>query len=193
LLLIIFPVKRTGNYTDKLVTEVKERTNNRTDLYLTSDEHSPYKTAIKKAYTEKGKLPKELVYATVRKDREKGRVVNVTIKLILGTMLLLNSYLTRSTVSKSVNTAFVERHNGTDRHQNKRKQRKTYCFSKNLDMHESLSYFIAYSYNFCWAVRTLRIKKNSGSYKQRTPAMAAGLSDHIWSTAEWVKYPTKKN
>ena len=172
MLLSIVPGKRTGNYTDKLVTEVKERTNNRTDLYLTSDEHSPYKTAIKKAYTEKGKLPKELVYATVRKDREKGRVVNVTIKLILGTMLLLNSYLTRSTVSKSVNTAFVERHNGTDRHQNKRKQR---------------------SYNFCWAVRTLRIKKNSGSYKQRTPAMAAGLSDHIWSTAEWVKYPTKKN
>jgi hypothetical protein len=52
-----------------------------------------------------------------------------------------------------------------------------------------MTYFTMYSYNFCWAVRTLRVKVAEKQYEQRTPAMAAGLTGHIWSTKEWVSYP----
>ena len=58
-------------------------------------------------------------------------------------------------MSRRVNVSFLERYNATDRHQNARKVRKTYTFSKDWRVHESMTYFTMYSYNFCWPVRTL--------------------------------------
>ena len=132
-----------------------------------------------------------MCYATVRKRREKGRVVAVVRTLVFGMLCVLVARLSGSTASTTINTSFVERNNGTDRHQNSRKRRKTYAFSKDLGMHRAASYFIGYSYNFCWSVRTLRIRTPEGSWQARTPAMAAGLSDHVWSIKEWATYPTK--
>ena len=62
-------------------------------------------------------------------------------------------------------------------------------FSKLLDRHEALTYLTMYSYNFCWPVRTLRQKVGPRRYRQRTPAMAAGLADHVWSLREWISFP----
>jgi hypothetical protein len=90
---------------------------------------------------------------------------------------------------KKINTSYIERHNATDRHRNARKGRKSYRFSKDFFMHEALSYFTMYSYNFCWPVRTLRVKTGHRRYQQRTPAMAAGLTDHVWSLREWLAFP----
>jgi len=61
-----------------------------------------------------------------------------------------------------VSTSYLERHNGTDRQRNARKARKTYRFSKDYEVHEALSYFTLYSYNFCWPVRTLRKRGGKG-------------------------------
>ena len=49
-LLAVVPGKRTGEQCQKVVDEVKKRTEGRTDLLITSDEHAPYETAIKQAY-----------------------------------------------------------------------------------------------------------------------------------------------
>ena len=136
-------------------------------------------------------MPSDLVYATVKKEREQGRVVHVVQTLVFGTLMMLGLWLGRSKVSKTINTSFVERNNGTDRHQNSRKVRKTYGFSKDWEVHNACSYFVAYSYNFCWPVRTLSIEDDKGQRRKRTPAMAAGLTDHIWSTEEWITYPAK--
>ena len=94
-----------------------------------------------------------------------------------------------SSASTSVNTSFIERHNGTDRNRNSRKVRKTYCFSKDWDMHEAATYFVMYSYNFCWPVRTLRTQSPDGRRHDCTPAMAAGLADHPWPLWEWITMP----
>jgi hypothetical protein len=83
----------------------------------------------------------------------------------------------------------VERHNGTDRHRNARKARDTYRFSKEAAMHDAATYFTMYSYNFCWPVRTLALKLADGHRVPRTAAMAAGLTDHVWSIREWVTLP----
>jgi hypothetical protein len=56
-------------------------------------------------------------------------------------------------------------------------------------VHEAVSYFTLYSYNFCWPVRTLRQGSRRKGYRQRTPAMAAGLTDHIWTLKEWLSRP----
>ena len=207
LLLALVPGKRDGETCARLIRQVHDRTGGRTDILITSDEHAPYETAIREVYGVErprprrpgpGRPPKpvkvvppELCYATVRKRREKGRVVEVVRTLVFGMLCVLVVRLKRSTASTTINTSFVERNNGTDRHQNSRKRRKTYAFSKELGMHRAASYFIGYSYNFCWPVRTLRARQPDGAWVARTPAMAAGLSDHVWSLEEWITYPSR--
>jgi hypothetical protein len=148
LLLALVPGKREGDACKGLVQQVHDRTAGRTDLLSTSDEHAPYETAIREVYgAERPRrpgpgrppkpvkvLPGDLCYATVRKRREKGRVVEVVRTLVFGTLALLQALLSRSSVSTTINTSFVERNHGTDRHQNSRKRRKTNAFSKELGM-----------------------------------------------------------
>ena len=134
--------------------------------------------------------PAELVYATVHKVRENKRVVKVETRQLYGTKKRLKAALAASAVSRTVNTVFVERHNGTDRNRNARKVRKTYCFSKDWAVHEAVTYFSYYSYNYCWPVRTLRERNAAGKWEQRTPAMAAGRTDHLWTMKEWLTLPS---
>jgi IS1 family transposase len=208
LVLQIVPGKRTLENCQELIEGVKQRTGGRTDVLITSDEHAPYVTAIQTVYGRpepqpkrpgpgrppkpKVVLPPDLCYATVRKTRQQGRVVKVMRTLIFGTMALLEYLLDRSTVSRTINTAFVERYNGTDRGQNRRKTRKTYGFSKDWDIHNAATFFVGYSYNFCWTVRTLRVREPDGHWQPRTPAMAAGLADHVWTLEEWLTYPARR-
>ena len=133
--------------------------------------------------------PPELQYAPVHKTRQQGRVVKVDFRVVCGTAVAVLVALAQSVVSKALNTAFIERQNGTDRNRNARKVRKSYCFSKNWQRHEAVTYFTLYSYNFCWPVRTLRVRVADGRWQQRTPAMAAGLADHIGTLSEWLTFP----
>ena len=48
-----------------------------------------------------------------------------------------------------------------------------------------MSYFTRYRYNFCWPVRTFGFADGEGRWQERTPAMSAGLADHVWSLEEW--------
>jgi len=54
-------------------------------------------------------------------------------------------------------------------------------FLKDWGVHEAMTCFTLYSANFCWCVRTLRDAVAPKRYRQRTPALAAGLADHVWS------------
>lgn len=207
-MLSVVPGKRTEEKTHQLVQDFKKRTGGRIMNLLTSDEYPAYKTAIFEAYAvtqeqlrtgrpgrprkPKKVLPKGLKYATVHKERANGRVVKVTTRVIFGTLAAVLRALALSLVSAVVNTVFIERHNGSDRNRNRRKVRKTCCFSKDWEVHEAMTYFTMYSYNFCWPVRTLRVEVGEKQYEQRTPAMAAGLTDHIWTIEEWAMYPAIK-
>lgn len=199
--------KRTAKRVRQLVKAAHQRTGRRLPRLITTDEYRPYKQAILEAWGKamprewpfrpgqprrtKYRPPDGLVYATVHKTRRKGRVVKVEARLVYGTEEDLAAALAASPVSKAVNTAFIERQNGTDRHRNSRKVRKTYRFSKELSLHEASTYFTMYSYNFCWPVRTLREEIARGHYRPRTPAMVARLSDHVWTLSEWLRYPVK--
>lgn len=207
LLLSLVPGKRTATNCEKLVEDVKQRTGGRADILLTSDEHAPYRTAIEKSYAldvpqakspgpgrppkPKRVMPETLCYGTVNKSRENGVVVKVIRTLVFGSLAFLDLYLSRSRVSRQLNTSFVERNNATDRNQNGRKVRKAITFSKNWDVHNAMSYFVGFSYNFCWPVRSLQVKYEGGRRHDRTPAMAAGLADHVWTIEEWLTLPGK--
>jgi IS1 family transposase len=170
LVVSVVPGKRTEDNVHALVRDFQRRTSGRIMNLMTSDEYPAYQSAIVEAYGvvkefartgRRGRpkkptkvLPKELKYATVHKERQNGRVVKVTSRVVFGTVAAVLAALALSLVSKVVNTVFVERHNGSDRNRNRRKVRKTCCFSKDWAVHAAMSYFTMYSYNFCWPVRT---------------------------------------
>ena len=201
LVVSVVPGERTAESVQELVTDVKERLDGRVPELITTDEYSAYEGAILEAFGTEvvpprtGKpgrprkafkvAPAELHYATVHKARKKGRVVDVVRRVIFGTAASVEAALADSEVSRTVNTSFVERHNGTDRNRNARKVRKTYCFSKDWWVHRAVTFFTMSSDNFCWPVRTLKTKAG----EDRTPAMMAKLTDHVWTLVEWLKRP----
>ena len=196
------PGARTIENTEALVANARRRTGGRIMKLMSSDDYPAYETAILQAYGETVTPPRtsqpgrpkspyrevlaELNYAVVAKTRAKGRVVEVASRVVFGAVAAVALALGMSRVSRANNTAFLERQNGTARHRN---AGKTYRFSKDHRCHEGVTYFTMYSYNFCWAVRTLRIKDDEGPWMPRSPAMAAGLADHVWSIGEWLAYP----
>ena len=204
-MLAVVPGARSIENAAAVVAAAKRRTDGAAPRLMTSDEYPAYASAIEAAFgvpvegrpagpgrrpiLSGRRLPDRLVYATVHKEREKDRVAAVERRLVFGTEAGLEAALGGSSVSRTVNTSFVERQHGTDRGRNARKARKTYRFSKDWRAHEAMTYYTLYRYNFCWAVRTLRRRDKRGEWQQRTPAMAAGLTDHVWSTREWISFP----
>lgn len=197
--------ERDQDAANRLLADFAVRTQRAVPRLLTTDEHAAYKTAILTVYGldhrprrrrkvgRKRKLikvcPPGLTYATVHKTRQRGRVVEVEARLVLGKPDGLTTALAASETSQQVNTSFVERLNGTARHFNARKRRKTYAFSKQMTEHEAMSWLMVTHYNFCWLHRMLRVPLGDRRYRRRSPAMAAGLTDHVWTVAEWLRRP----
>ncbi len=77
---------------------------------------------------------------------------------------------------KHISTSFVERQNLTMRMSMRRFTRLTNAFSKKLENHAAAVALHFMFYNFCRVHKTLRV----------TPAMEAGLADHVWSLEEIV-------
>lgn len=205
LVVSVVPGDRSIENAEAVVADFHRRTGGRVMNLMTTDGYPAYETAVLHTYGEAvcppttGKagrpegpskaVPAGLNYAVVEKRRERGRVVEIFCRIVFGTVAAVRAALGRSKVSRAVNTSFVERHNATDRHRNARKARKTYRFSKDWRQHEAVTYFTMYSYNFCWPVRTLRVRGADGRWHERTPAVAAGLADHVWSLSEWLRFP----
>ena len=209
LVVCVVPGARTIENTEALVADFRRRTEGRLMNLMTSDDYPAYETAILNVYGETVEPPRtgkpgrpkapyktpppDLTYATVTKKRAKGRVVEIGKRIVFGTAAALLLALSLSKVSRAINTAFLERENATDRHRNARKARKTYRFSKDWRYHEAVTYLTLYSYNFCWLVRTLALKDDEGRRRDRSPAMAAGLADHVWSMSEWLSFPAVRH
>jgi hypothetical protein len=97
--------------------------------------------------------------------------------------------VTKSKASRRVNTSYLEPQNTTDRHYNAREVRDAYTFNKGWRVHEAMTYFTMSSDNFFWPVRTLNGRDEQGHRRRRTPEMAAGLADHVWTMREWITMP----
>jgi IS1 family transposase len=206
LVVSVVPGERTAESVVAVVEDFKRRTGGRLMDLITTDGYPAYEEALLEAYGEtvtpprtgrRGRpksaykvAPEGLTYAVVEKSRQKGRVVSIVTRVVFGTMAAVVAALRTSRVSRAINTSVVERQNGTDRHRNARKARKTYRFSKDWRYHEAVTYLTMYVYNFCWPVRTLRVKDERGAWRGRSPAMAAGLADHVWSVPEWLAFPS---
>ncbi|MBW2087069.1 MAG: hypothetical protein JRI54_13745 [Deltaproteobacteria bacterium] len=127
----------------------------------------------------------DLRYAQVIKKRKRDQVVEKRVEIVYGDEAEINDMLrTRGT---KMNTSYVERRNLTLRHDNRRLTRYTLSFSKKQEMLElQLALSVAYTH-FVRPHASLRTE-GAGWHGQRTPMMAKGLTDHIWTMEELLSY-----
>jgi IS1 family transposase len=134
----------------------------------------------------------QLLYAQVVKSYRRRRLVGVKHRVVFGTMERVKQVL--STCGWQINTAFVERLNLDLRQRVAAVGRRVNTLCKGEDgMRQQLALFQSY-HNFCLPHASLRVPlaepeptNGTGSAKQWrpcTPAMAAGLTDHVWSLRE---------
>lgn len=196
--------KRTEEQAKAFILELLEKLTGPPPLF-TSDELPHYKTALAESHstlipvppTGKRGRPKkpivhidpELQYATVHKTRDKGRVVKVERRIVFGKEQDINRILEQSPVSQTINTSYVERNNLNLRQHSRRLTRKTNGFSKVKRNLEAQSILVMAYYNFVRSHCSLKINGKG----ERTPAMAAGLTDHKWSMSELLTYRIPDN
>lgn len=176
---------------------------------FTSDQWSAYATALLCHFGHwlptprthaRGRPPKprwmpdpNLLYAQVVKQREHGRVVAVTQRVIFGSLKTIEKVL-QAAGSQVINTAFIARLNLTIREHVAALGRKVQDIAKTVaGLRHQLSLAQAY-HNFCLPHSALRVPlpaalptRGNGSPKKwqpRTPAMAAGVTIRVWRMEE---------
>jgi IS1 family transposase/transposase-like protein len=198
--------KRTKDRAVRLLKRVHEVLGAGCFPLFTSDELSSYEDALVQVFGmtihpkrkgEVGRFPNpirvphpKLKYAVVHKEREGHQVKKVTRRVVLGDAEEIAKVIAKSTVSKKVNTSYIERENGKLRVDNGRLTRKTHGFPKERRMlRRSLALSIGYDH-YCRPHKGLRQRgvgrprKRGGPWVKRSPMMALGRADRILSVEE---------
>ena len=129
--------------------------------------------------------PKALYYAQVVKCRNQaGQVVDVRRRVVFGGPRRFVKQLRLRQLGETIQTAFMERWYGTLRGLVAPLRRRTRCLSWSRSRHRGKVWLMVSLYNFVLPHKSLRQGRTL-----RTPAMAIGLTDHVWSYREYVLLP----
>jgi IS1 family transposase len=138
---------------------------------LTSDGYAPYIDAIDRAFGD------DCDYAQIVKDYATTPGNEAAVRYSPGSIIRSErTVITGTPDPTKISTSYVERQNLTLRMQMRRFTRLTNGFSKKIENHRAAVALHVAWYNFCRVHETLRM----------TPAMALGVTDHIWSVGELV-------
>ena len=193
----VVSVHRDRRLADRLLSQVRACCRPLQAILVCTDGWAAYPGSIRRAFREKVKRTAgrgraclqvwpQLCIATVIKRTEKKRVVEVLRKMTLGTLEQANALLQVSLGGTVLNTAFIERFNGTMRKRLAALTRKCRHAAHRLEALETGMYLLGCTYNFCFPHHELSQSKHVGS--PCTPAMASGLTDHVWSVWEVLTY-----
>jgi hypothetical protein len=111
---------------------------------------------------------------TIKHRDEHGKLLSVEIRAVLGEIV------------SEPGTVHIERVNGTLRDRLNALTRKTHAFAKRDAMWDALVSLQRFDHNFHRAHQALKLPSEEGvrRYRQQSPAMALGLTDHLWSFQE---------
>lgn len=213
-LIVAFVVGPRSQASTNLLLERVAHVTEQRPSFFTSDQLAEYRTALLHVYGQwyqparKGSCgrfpaprrvaPPDLVYAQVVKQREAGRVVAVSHKVVFGSTEAVQACLAHSSASTTINTSFVERDNLMLRQHNRRLTRKTNGFSKELPWLEKQLWLSLAYYHLVLPHTSLRVAldapeptRGAGSarrWRSITPAMAAGLTDRVWTMTDLLSF-----
>jgi IS1 family transposase len=162
--------KRDGTYTQGLADDLRGRVLNRPQI--TADGYAPYIGTIEAAFGT------DVDFATiVKKYVGDSNLPDAAHRYSPGHVAGVERTVIRGRPKpENISTSYVERFNLSSRMQMRRCTRLTNGFSKKLENHRvAISLWIAF-YNLCRVHETLRC----------TPAVALGVTDHIWTIGELV-------
>jgi IS1 family transposase len=172
---------RSGDSAKALIETIKTRIHGVPGL-ITTDGLEAYVEKIKRYF--KGSM-----YAQVVKEWEGGRIARV-YKMVISSHSLeqVVEFISRlKNVGKTVNTSYVERFNLTLRNCLCSLVRRTLAAAKLKGELEGQMFLFQVYYNFIRPHMSLTVGKGRGKEK-RTPAIAAGLTDHIWNWEDVLLY-----
>lgn len=162
-------------------------------LLFAVDGFKAYVTSIRKVFRERvsnGKpgrprlvIWKNLQIVQVVKQRLGRRLVRITRQLVQGSLEQAEALMQMTQVEVGrINTAYIERLNATLRTWLPCLVRRTRTPSGNREQLEAALFWTGCVYNFCHVHATLA----------GTPAMAADLTDHVWSIEELIRYRCRR-
>jgi transposase-like protein len=193
----VVSVSRDHQLADLLLQQVRRCCQHVQGLLICTDGWNAYPKSILRAFRDKVKRTAgrgrcclevwpDLCIATIIKHTKKKRVVEVTRKLSRGVLEQAQHLLTLTSGCQQFNTSLIERFNATMRERLASLTRKCRHAAQRLETLETGMYLVGSTYNFCWPHQELSSRKHFGS--ACTPAMAAGLTDHIWSLSELLRF-----
>ena len=133
---------------------------------------------------------RNLCIAQVVKRSAQRRVVDVERRIVDGTPARVETLRRRSHGAGVINTASIERLNATFRERLASLTRRGRALARHTLTLQHGMYLIGTVYNFCTPHASLRLAAPGvgGRCLQRTPAMAAGITDRCWSVQELLSY-----
>jgi IS1 family transposase len=158
--------KRDANDAYVFIFDLKKRLTNR--VQLTTDGHTPYLQAVDMAF--EGQIDYSILIKRYGLCVDP-RMARYSPPQCIGTR---KRRISGQPDIAKVSTSYIERQNLTIRMSNRRFTRLTNAFSKKLENHKYALALHFMNYNFCRIHQTLRC----------TPAMEAGITDHVWSLEE---------
>jgi transposase-like protein len=132
----------------------------------------------------------KLLIAQVIKQKENNRVVGVTRQIFQGTKDAIAEVIKQTQGKGEINTAFIERINGTFRGCLNSLARRTRSLARQSKTLQSGMYLVGCAYNFCTEHESLRLPGLIGGHQwlEQTPAMASGITDHCWTVDELLSF-----
>jgi transposase-like protein len=133
---------------------------------------------------------RHLCIAQVVKRYAQRRVVDIERRIVDGTPAGVETLRRRSHGAGVINTAYIERLNATFRERLASLTRRGRALARHTLTLQHGMYLIGTVYNFCTPPASLRLAAPGagGRGLPRTPAMAAGITDHGWSVRELLSY-----
>jgi transposase-like protein len=135
------------------------------------------------------RLPQGIWLARVIKSYSGRRLSGVVRRVLWGSREQVMGQLEKTKTGQQINTSYIERLNATFRACLAGLTRRGRRLVKDEGVLHKGMYLVGCAYNFCNAHRSLRVQQERGKeWRQRTPAMAAGWTDHVWSIRELLSF-----
>jgi hypothetical protein len=136
-------------------------------------------------------LAQGLLLGQMVKRYARRRVVSVERRVIRGTAEAIAAVLAATKSGTGIKTASIERLNATFRASLAPLVRRGRAIAHTEAVLTAGMWLVGCAYNFCWLHDSLRLRAPAGAgwkWQERTPAMAAGLTNHRWTMQELLCY-----